>query len=81
MQNYNLAVVVYGYETWSCILKKDFRLSVFENRVLKKVLGHKRDEVTGEWSGLHFEEVYGNRRVEQTAFEEVYQSTNVIRGF
>ena len=64
-----MAVVGYGYETWSCILKKEFRLSVFENRVLKKMLGPKREAVTREWSRLHFEEDYGNRRVEQTAFK------------
>ena len=34
------------------------RLRVFENRVLRKIFGHKRDEVTGEWSRLHNEELY-----------------------
>ena len=44
-----LPVVLYGCETWSLTLREERRLRVFENRVLKKVFGPKRDEVTGEW--------------------------------
>jgi hypothetical protein len=48
-----LPVVLYGYETWSLTLREERRLRVFENRVLRKVFGPKRDEVTGEWRKLH----------------------------
>jgi hypothetical protein len=40
-------VVLYGYETWSLTLREEHRLRVFENRVLRRIFGHKRDEVTG----------------------------------
>ena len=43
-----LPVVLYGCETWSLTLREERRLSVFENRVLRRVFGPKRDEVTGE---------------------------------
>jgi hypothetical protein len=42
-----LPVVLYGCETWSLILKEKHRLRVFENRVLRKIFGPKREEVTG----------------------------------
>jgi hypothetical protein len=42
-----LPVVLYGRETWSLTLREERRLRVFENRVLGKVFGPKRDEVTG----------------------------------
>jgi len=41
-------VVLYGCETWSLTLREERRLRVFENRVLRRVFGPKRDEVTGE---------------------------------
>jgi len=43
-----LLVVLYGCETWSLTLREEHRLRVFENRVLRRVFGPKRDEVTGE---------------------------------
>ena len=43
-------VVLYGCETWWLTLREERRLRVFENRVLSKTFGSKRDEVTGEWS-------------------------------
>ena len=52
-----LPVVLYGCETWSLILWEERRLRVFENRVLRKIFGPKRDEVTGEWRKLHNEEL------------------------
>jgi hypothetical protein len=52
-----LSVVLYGCETWSLTLREERRLRVFENRVLRRVFGHKRDEVTGEWRKLHNEEL------------------------
>jgi hypothetical protein len=44
----NLPVVLYGCETWSLTLREKHTLRVFENRVLTKIFGPKRDEVTGE---------------------------------
>jgi len=46
----------YGCETWSLTLREERKLRVFENRVLRRVFGSKRDEVTGEWRKLHNEE-------------------------
>jgi hypothetical protein len=43
-----LLVVLYGCETWSLTLREEKRLRVFENRVLRRIFGPKRDEVTGE---------------------------------
>ena len=42
-----LPVVLYGRETWSLTLREERKLRVFENRVLKKIFGPRRDEVTG----------------------------------
>jgi hypothetical protein len=43
-----LPVVLYGCETWSLTLREEYRLRVFENRVLRRIFGPKREEVTGE---------------------------------
>jgi len=56
-RNIILLVVLYGCETWSLTMMEERRLSVFENRVLRRVFGPKRDEVTGEWRKLHNEEL------------------------
>jgi hypothetical protein len=63
-----LPVVLYGCETWSLILKEERRLSVFENRVLRRIFGRKRDEVMGEWRKLHNEELNG-----------LYSLPNIVR--
>ena len=47
-RNIILPVVLYGCETWSLTLREERRLRVFENRVLRRVFGPKRDEVTRE---------------------------------
>ena len=52
-----LPVVFYGCETCSLTLREEPWLRVFENRVLRRIFGHKRDEVTGEWRKLHNEEL------------------------
>ena len=52
-----LPVVLYGCQTWSLTLKEERRLRVFENRVLRRVFGSKRDEVRGEWRKLRNEEL------------------------
>jgi len=43
-----LPIVLYGCETWSLTVREERRLRVFENRVLRRVFGSKRDEVTAE---------------------------------
>jgi hypothetical protein len=63
-----LPVVLYGCETWSLMLREGHRLRVFENRVLRRIFGPKRDEVTGEWRKLHSEQ----RR-------SLYSSPDIIR--
>jgi len=45
-------------ETWSLTLRDERRLMVYDNTVLRKVFGPKRDEVTGEWMKLQNEELY-----------------------
>jgi len=52
-----LPVVLYGCEIWLLTLREERRLRVFENRVLRRVFGPKRDKVTGEWRKLHNEEI------------------------
>jgi hypothetical protein len=63
-----LPVVLYGCETWSLTLKEEHRLRVFENRVLRRIFGPKRDDVTGEWRKLHNEEL-----------RDLYYSPSIIR--
>jgi len=63
-----LPVVLYGCETWSLTLKEERRLRVFENRVLRRVFGPKRDEVTGEWRKLHNEKL-----------RDLYSLPNIVR--
>jgi hypothetical protein len=48
-----LPVVLYGCVTWFLTLREEHRLRVFENRVLRRIFGPKRDEVTGEWRKMH----------------------------
>jgi hypothetical protein len=62
-----LPVVLYGCETWSLTLREEHRLRVFENRILRRIFGPKRDEVTGEWRKLHNEELHN-----------LYSSPNII---
>ena len=52
-----MPVVLYGCETWSLTLREEHRFKVSENRVLRRIFGQKRDEVTREWRKLHNEEL------------------------
>jgi hypothetical protein len=61
-------VVLYGCETWSLTLREEHRLGVFQNRVLRRIFGPKRDEVTADWRKMHNEE-----------FHNLYSSPNKIR--
>jgi hypothetical protein len=58
-----LPVVLYGCESWSLTLREECRLRVFENRVLRRIFGPKRDEVKGEWRRLHNKELYSSPNI------------------
>jgi hypothetical protein len=63
-----LPVVLYWCETWSLTLREERRLRVFENRVLRRIFGPNRVEVTGDWIKLHNEELHN-----------LYSSPHIIR--
>jgi hypothetical protein len=63
-----LPVVLYGCETWYLTLREEHILRVFENRVLRRIFGPKRDEVIGGWRKLHNEELHN-----------LYSSPSLIR--
>jgi hypothetical protein len=63
-----LPVVLYGCETWSLTLRAEHRLRVIENRVLRRIFGPKRDEVTREWRKLH-----------NDWLRDLYSSPSIIR--
>jgi len=48
---------LYGCETWSIPLREEHRLSVFENRVLRRIFGPKRDKETRDWREIHIDEL------------------------
>jgi hypothetical protein len=52
-----LPIVLYGCETWSLTLREERKMRVFENMVLRRIFGPRRDEVKGEWRRLHNEEL------------------------
>jgi hypothetical protein len=63
-----MPAVLYGCETWSLTLREEHTLEVFENRVLRRIFGPKRDEVTGECRKLHNEELH-----------DLYSSPSIIK--
>jgi len=60
-------LVLYGCGTWFATYKEERRLMVSENRVLRRIFGTKRDEVTWKWRKLHNEEL-----------NDLYCSPNII---
>ena len=67
-RNIILPVVLYGCETWTLTLREERRLRAFENRVLGRIFGPRRDEVTGEWRKLHNEKL-----------NNLYPSPSIVR--
>ena len=67
-RNIILPVVLYGCETRLLTLREERRLKFYENRMLRRIFGPKRDEVTGEWRKLHNEEL-----------NNLYCSPNIFR--
>jgi hypothetical protein len=65
-----LPVILYGCETWSVTLREEQRLRVFESKMLRRIFGPKRDEVTGGWRKLHNKELC-----------DLYSSPSIIRIF
>ena len=63
-----MPVVLYGCETWSLTLQDERKLRLFENKVLRRIFGPRRDEVTGDWRRLHTEEL-----------NDLYCSPNIVR--
>ena len=63
-----LSVVLYGYETWSLKLWEERKLTVFENKVFRKIFGPRRDVVKGDWRRLHNE-----------GLNDLYCSPNIVR--
>jgi len=63
-----LPVVLYGCKTWSLTLREEHRLRMFQNRVLRRIFGPKRDEVTREWRKPHNEEL-----------TDLYSSPSIVR--
>jgi hypothetical protein len=63
-----LPVVLYVHETWTLSLREEHRLKVFENKVLRRIFGPKRDEIIGSWRQLYNEELHN-----------LYDSSDIIR--
>jgi len=63
-----MPVILYGCETWSLTLREERKLRVFENMVLRRIFGPRRDEVTEEYRRLHNEEL-----------NDLYCSPNIVR--
>jgi len=67
-RNIILPFVLYGCETWLLTMGEESRLRVFENRVLRRIFGPKKDEVTREWVKPYIKEL-----------KDLYSSPNIFR--
>jgi len=63
-----LPVALYGCEAWSLTFREERKLKAFENMVLRRIFGPRRDEVAGEWRRLHNEEL-----------SDLYSSPSIVR--
>ena len=63
-----LPIVLYGCETWPLTLWEERKLRAFENILLRRIFGPRRDEVTGEWRILHNEEI-----------NDLYSTPSIVR--
>jgi hypothetical protein len=63
-----LPLVLYGYKTWSLTLREEHRPRVFENIILRRIFGPKRDEVKGGW-----------RKLQKEGFHNLHSSPSIIR--
>jgi hypothetical protein len=63
-----LPVDLYECKTWSLTLREDYKLRVSGNRVLRRIFGPRKHEVTGGWRKLHSEELH-----------DLYSSPSIIR--
>jgi len=63
-----LAIVLYGCETWSLTLREERKLRMFDNMVLRRIFGPRRDEIMGKWRRLHTKEL-----------NDLYSSPNIVR--
>jgi hypothetical protein len=61
-------VVLYGCKTRSLTVREEHKLRVFENRVLRRIFGPKKERVAGGWIKLYNEELHN-----------LYSSPNIIR--
>jgi hypothetical protein len=66
--SYTILPVLYGCGTWSLTMREEHRLRVIENRVLRRIFGPKRGEVTEELRKFHNEEIH-----------DLYSSSNIVR--
>ena len=63
-----MPIVLYGCENWSLTLREERKLREFENKVLRRISGPRREEVTGDWRRLHNEEL-----------NDLYCSPDIVR--
>jgi len=68
IKKYNFAYCLYGCKTRSLILREDRKMRVLENKVLRRIIGPRKDDVTGEWKRLHNE-----------GLNDLYTSHNILR--
>ena len=75
-----MPVVLYGCETWLLTLREERRLRVSENGVLRRIFGLERDEVTGDWRKLHYEELNDTLSGDQIEKNEMGRACSAYGG-